>query len=732
MYSGLLRKPFFFLQSVFLSLPLAVSGAEQALPLGFASTEEDFLAEVPLVLTATRLRQPLSEAPVSMTVIDSEMIRASGLQNLAELLRLVPGFQVAQGNGNYFVPTYHGLVDDWPRRMQVQVDGRSVYLPVLSTVDWSYLGITLDDVERIEVIRGSNTPVYGSNAFLGVVNIITRQPFETRGWYARATVGALYAGRLRKALENSDGRALGEALDSREAVLRYASDLSGWDYQATFNYRTDDGFARVDDSRKVSAASFRAVRNLSASERLDLELGYSTGPAGTGVYDGDIDFFNKPRDKQTTVDFQSLQWTRAWSANNELSLRAYHNGYRQYDSYSLGRISSVFTDLGSPVTPSQVPAIMQGRPDQDFLYGEYDARAHRFDIELQHVMQLLPDTRLIWGAGARLDRLRSRWSLARDGYVEDKSQRLFFNVQWQALDALLLSVGTMAEHNQIIGTHQSPRFALNYLLDELRTVRFSATRSIRSPSLLEANVKRGVFFEDGSLATVLRTRAEDLREEELTSFEIGYIERLPRWYIEWDAKLFHEKITGAIFDSTDENYPQPRVMTGGQPIAYEGDSPFIYLNGVDSDVSGLELQFSFRPRHGSLLRANYAYAESRVVQLRKINLPPPDTEEYRRLDEGRYKAVPTHTLSLLASQRLGKGFELSGSFYRVSEMKWLGDGDTLPKYNRLDLRLAKNFTMDGNESHAALILQNLLKDYNEFNFHNVFGQRIYLQIALEL
>ncbi len=714
------------------------SGLEASFEL--ASLEEDYWGEVPLVLTPTRLRQPITEAPVSMTVIDRETILASGFQDIADLLRLVPGFQVAQGNGNYFVPTYHGLVDDWPRRMEVQIDGRSVYLPVLSTVDWTYLGLVLDDIERIEVIRGSNAPVYGSNAFLGVVNIITRQPFQDRGWYLRSTLGSLYAGRLKAAMDAADARAMESALDSREAVLRYASDFSGWDYRATFNYRRDEGFVQVDDSRTVSAASFRAVNTLSATDRMDVQLGYSTGLAGTGVHDSDINFFNMPRDKDTTTYYESVQWTRAWSPVNELSLRFYHNAYKQYDNYSLGSISSVLTAMsGNPVTPQDVPNLFQGRPDQQVLYGEHDARAHRFDLELQHVLQLRPGTRLIWGAGLRLDRLKSRWSLGRDGYVEDKSQRVFVNLQWQAAEKLLVSSGTMVEHNQIIGMHQSPRLALNYLLDENRTWRMSATRSIRSPSLMEANVNRAAQFEDGDLALVLRTGSDSLREEKLTAFEIGYIQRIPRWSMEVDGKIFREYITGAIFDSTDVGFEQPRVMTGNQPITFPDDGgdgagpddPFVYLNGVDSNIYGLELQLSWKPRHGSLVHFNYAYMQGTVTQLRKIKGSESVPVEYRRLDRKGYQVIPDHTLSLLASHRFANGIQVSGGFYRISAMKWLGDGEALPSYNRLDARLAKMFSLDGYQGYVALIVQNLLEDYYEFRFKNIFGQRLYLQAALE-
>ena len=152
--------------------------------------EDSFLDDLPVVLSATRLTQAPADAPGSVTVLDRDMIRASGARNISELFRLVPGFQVAMQTGNTPQVTYHGLADEAPRRMLVQVDGRSVYSAYfISGVEWNQIGVDLDDIERIEVFRGSNSAAYGSNAFLGVANIITRSPSETLGAAVRYRVG---------------------------------------------------------------------------------------------------------------------------------------------------------------------------------------------------------------------------------------------------------------------------------------------------------------------------------------------------------------------------------------------------------------------------------------------------------------------------------------------------------------------------------------------------------------
>ena len=118
---------------------------------------------LPQVLTATRLKQTPAEVPGSMTVLDSELISASGARDISELLRLVPGMMVGNISGNPAAVNYHGTHATEARRMQVLIDGRSVYRAGLATVDWSDMPVAMEDIDRIEVFRGPNTVSYGAN-----------------------------------------------------------------------------------------------------------------------------------------------------------------------------------------------------------------------------------------------------------------------------------------------------------------------------------------------------------------------------------------------------------------------------------------------------------------------------------------------------------------------------------------------------------------------------------------
>ncbi len=151
------------------SLPVAAEHAEQRV------SELDYFQELPVVLSVSRLAQPLNEVPGAVTVLDRELIRRSGARDVAEVLRLVPGFLLTYRNGATPQAVYHSGMDTYGARMQVYVDGRSVYSSfLLGDTKTGLRGLIIEEIERIEVLRGSNSASYGANAFLGVVNIVTR------------------------------------------------------------------------------------------------------------------------------------------------------------------------------------------------------------------------------------------------------------------------------------------------------------------------------------------------------------------------------------------------------------------------------------------------------------------------------------------------------------------------------------------------------------------------------
>ncbi|MCP4432468.1 MAG: Plug domain-containing protein, partial [Gammaproteobacteria bacterium] len=170
------------------------------------------------------MNKPLVESPVSVSVISRQMIESSGARELAELFRMVPGFIVGNESGNNPVVTYQGLGNKFARQIQVLVDGRSVFIPSFGGVPWINLPLLVEDIERIEIIRGPNAVTYGANAFLATINIITRHSAEDLG--------------KRYSLTSS----FGSYPDVTDAYFRFGYQIDNLDWRFSAGTIKDDGF----------------------------------------------------------------------------------------------------------------------------------------------------------------------------------------------------------------------------------------------------------------------------------------------------------------------------------------------------------------------------------------------------------------------------------------------------------------------------------------------------------
>ena len=151
---------------VFFSLGLSAVLSSYAASDDWVITEDDLFAEIDTISGVTHLQQDLQQVPAAVTIIDRRTIESSTAVDLLDIFRLVPGFQVYFHHANKPGVAYHAPGGEYSRRLEVKIDGRSVYEPLLSSVEWNTLGIELDDIEYIEVVRGSNSAADGSNAFL--------------------------------------------------------------------------------------------------------------------------------------------------------------------------------------------------------------------------------------------------------------------------------------------------------------------------------------------------------------------------------------------------------------------------------------------------------------------------------------------------------------------------------------------------------------------------------------
>ncbi len=133
------------------------------------------------VTSVSRAREPLSKAAAAVTVITSQDIQQSGATSIPEALRLAPGVQVARVDSHTWAVSARGFNDVFANKLLVMIDGRSIYTPLFSGVFWDQQDTLLEDIERIEVIRGPGATLWGANAVNGVINIITKSAKDTPG-----------------------------------------------------------------------------------------------------------------------------------------------------------------------------------------------------------------------------------------------------------------------------------------------------------------------------------------------------------------------------------------------------------------------------------------------------------------------------------------------------------------------------------------------------------------------
>ncbi len=665
----------------------------------FAVEDEEslFFAEMPTVLSATRMQQSQLETPVSVTVIDRRMIEASGFTEIPDLLRLVPGFQVARADARQYAATYHGKSSQYSARLQVLVDGRSLYHSMLSTVEWASTGVHIDDIERIEVIRGPNAPAYGANAFIAAVNIVTRSPLLDQGYEISSTVGS-------------------ESL--REFSAKTSGVYQGFNYRLRANYRSDDGFDEVNDERDLTSVFFRGGFSPTASDNVDLFLGVDYGDTGASATNQPLTLgsgrtiaLDPARERETNNHYQHIRWQHIFSPESDLTIQFYHNYYKQEDATPLqASLSELFN-----VTPAQIQAAL-GQPDQTLVLAKLHGVSERYDLDIQHTIIAPDQYRIAWGGGLRRDSLDSYYHLGSDTPVKDYSARLFFNGEFDLSPSLTTNIGLMVENGDIVDTQYSPRLALNWNISDQQVIRIAATRAYRNPSLLEANWDYGLRFNDGSIADQLFLTETSLDAEKITSYELGFTGESvsKQWF--WDVKLFREVLEGGINSADNEGYIDPLgvFLPVSRGARVEG-------NFQDSESVGIEGQLVYRPNPASFVALQYSYAD--VELFAQIDIDP-FVQGYRK------EPAPYHTASLLMATKLDGGYDLSAGFYHVGAMRWLGDGDAVDPYNRIDLRIAKTFSFGREKASIAWVIQNITDEYNEFtNDIEMPKQYTYLQFT---
>jgi iron complex outermembrane receptor protein len=522
-------------------------------------SEEYFFSDLPIVFTATRLEQSVSETPVSMTIIDEEMIKASGALEIAELMRLVPGMQVANYGGDEYFVTYHGRADLYSRSLQVLVDGRSIYNPVIGGVAWSDLPLAMEDIERIEIIRGSNAAAFGSNSFSGVINIITKDPSKQQGTLIKTTLGNK---------------------NTRQITARNAGSIGDLDYRLTINYDEKDGIKTRHDDATNKWLSFRGDYQYDTSNHITFQTGFSKGTQQAGFEDS---IWNIPRDTDSSSSFQQIKWTYTEDKDTEYSLHFFHNHKELNDTYSF------------PF------------PNPFYVVGGFSYESDRYEMEFQHKLKPTSDWRLAWGVGMRHDNTVSPTTLNQDSAATRNQVHAFANAEWKPMDDLTVNLGAMLEKYEGFSSLFSPRVALNYALKDNHIFRISYSTAYRMPNVWEEQIDMKFRYLSNIAPPITLHQTTDVPEpEKINSIELGYMAAFKDIPLTMDVKLFKEHISPVI------NYAYDYTTRTGN-----------FYNDHRVDITGLELQLDYQPTNNTNIHAVYSRLHASGSQVKRYDSGTP-------------------------------------------------------------------------------------------------------------
>lgn len=513
-----------------------------------APTEEDYFANVPVVLTASRLDQPLNEAPGAITVIDRRTIRLSGARTLVEVMRLVPGYLAGGWNGANPLASYHIPIDDYGTRNLVLIDGRSVYASsYLGDTHRGMMDVMLEDIERIEVLRGANSAAYGANAMFGVINIITRHSADTVGGELSVSSGD-------------------NGIRDRRARIGVGDETAS--FRLSVGEQRDKGYLNAYDDRRLGQANLRADFKPTSTDDVMVAMGVSYLDGGEGYSATDMgNPFHTVRTQDTHVQ---AEWRRQLSERDELKVLA-------------NFMADKLTDV----------AAVPGMPG---MFLDYSGRGHRTNVEAQYKVTLSDHVRAVIGAGSKQEKAQSYPLYATYDWPSFKEGRVFGTVEWRVTPQWLINAGLFVGQHSRAGTYTAPRFMVNWLPTPEHTFRVGVTESIRAPNLSEYDADVRLYGPGGELLLHEYGATGQVKPEELRSTEIGYVGRFPSQNLTIDARLYHERMDGVI-----------KVQ---RYVSLEtGFNTRDYVNLTGLTLAGLEYQLRWKPFDSTEIWLNQHFSD---------------------------------------------------------------------------------------------------------------------------
>ncbi len=582
------------------------------------------------VTSVSKRTQKVADAAAAIFVITQEDIRRSGATSIPEALRLAPGLEVARIDQNKWAIGSRGFNGRFDNKLLVLIDGRSVYTPLFSGVYWNIQDVMLEDIDRIEVIRGPGATLWGANAVDGVINIITKPAASTQsaivtaggGTEERGSGGVRYGSKLG---DNTHYRIYGKYFDwgpSNFASGATAND--GWDamrggFRADWTPQGANSLTLQGDLYRSKYDETLTVPSLASP--------FSSTFPNNGVYSGGNILG---------------RWNHN-SEGNSMSLQMYYDNTTTVDK-------SLFVD-----------------------------HQNVFDMDFQHGFHVGDSQQFVWGLGYRsiLDRNDSSFTVSlQPNQVSLNQFSAFLQDEISLVDnRLRLTLGSKFEHNDFTGFEVEPNARLLWTLSPNQSVWTAVSRAVRTPALTEeglrlnsAVIPPGTPANPAPLPAVVAVfGSHQFNSEDLLAYELGY-------RVQATSNLSLDLATFYNHYSNLRTAEPGTPFVEGSPAPTDIVIPFVAGNKMSGGTYGLELFADWKVIPKWRLTGSYSYLQMDIHKNLSSQDPTPDNPN---------GSSPRHQWYLRSSVDLPKHFDLDTTLRFVDHLSSLN----LPNYYSLNAHL---------------------------------------------
>jgi iron complex outermembrane receptor protein len=577
------------------------------------------------VTSVRKQESTVGRSPAAVYVITQEMIHRSACNNIPDLLRLVPGMEVARVDAHTWAISLRGLTDRYSNMLLVLVDGRSVYSPLVGTVYWDVQDMLLEDIDRIEVIRGPGGTLWGDNAFNGVVNIITKKAKDTQGslvTYGGGTEnlglgGARYGGTFGEDLHY---RIYGKQFENAAGFSPTGPGYDDW-RQGRAGFRADWEPDRAKaDLMTVQGDYYVGAEGMAQQVPLPISP-YSETYIG---------------DQLPTGSNLLARWTHTFDEKADWSLQTYYD-----------RIQSAWA------------------------FQKYSTTT--FDVEFQNRFPLADRHAIIWGSDYRQVRNEMQVDGFYTGFIPPQRTTGLFSMFVQdeieiVEDRFYFTVGTKLERNDFSGFEYQPSGRVLYTPDQKHSFWAAISRAVRTPSYFEQN---------GYLTNPPTQNPEpppdqyfqriqgntNFISEDLIAYEIGYRAQ-PQKEFSYDIAIFYNA------------YENLQAFQMGYPYEDQGNAvlPLYVVNAMRGQTYGAEISGTWAVSERWRLSGSYSNLQ--------IQLYPSADAMAESVARAGYS--PHNQVRLMSSWDIGEHwkFDMIGRY--VDNLQTM----MVPEYITMDLQLA--------------------------------------------